>query len=176
MARAFTKKTKAEQSRRHTLSSEASHESTCARCGGLMVTDFWMDLLFCIGETEFAAKRCVQCGEIVDSVILRNRGTKQEPVTTLSAGKKVPNNCVTKGRGGFALQTHGTGFRCARNVERVSPNRSRRSGSRMKPDDHNRNTEAGFFSSLRRAPRIRTASPAEVDRPLSTPRRGLSAR
>ncbi len=127
MARALEEETKAAQPRTHTISSEASHESTCARCGGLMVTDFYMDLMFCIGETEFAAKRCVQCGEIVDSVILRNRGTKQEPVTTLSAGKKVPNNCVTKGREGFALQTHGTGFRCARNVERVSPNRNRRS-------------------------------------------------
>jgi hypothetical protein len=82
-----------------------------------MVTDFCMDLLFCIGETEFAAQRCVQCGEIVDPVILRNRGTKQEPVTAQLAGKMVPNNRVTNGRGGFALQTLGTGFRCARGLE-----------------------------------------------------------
>ena len=44
-----------------------------------MVTDFCMDLLFCIGETEFAAQRCVQCGEIVDPVILRNRGITEDP-------------------------------------------------------------------------------------------------
>jgi hypothetical protein len=82
-----------------------------------MVTDFCMDLLFCIGETEFAAKRCVQCGEIVDPVILHNRGTKQEPVTAQSAGKIVPINRVTNGRGGLALQTHGTGFHCAWGLE-----------------------------------------------------------
>ena len=101
----------------HTDSSMAPHESMCARCGGLMVADFCMDLLFCIGETEFAAKRCVQCGEIVDPVILRNRGTKQEPVTAHPAGKIIQNNRVTNGCGGFALQTHGTGFRCVRGLE-----------------------------------------------------------
>jgi hypothetical protein len=70
-----------------------------------------MDLLFCIGETEFAAQRCVQCGEIVDSVILRNRGITHKPVTAQPAGKMAPNNRGTNGLGGFALQTHGTGFR-----------------------------------------------------------------
>jgi hypothetical protein len=50
-----------------------------------MVTDFYMDLLFCIGETEFAAQRCVQCGEVVDPVILRNRGTRREPMMVTSA-------------------------------------------------------------------------------------------
>ena len=117
MARAFKEKTRAEQFGNHTITSAITYESTCDRCGGLMVTDFCMDLLFCIGETEFAAQRCVQCGEIVDPVILRNRGTKQEPVTAQPAGKMVPNNRVTNGRGGFALQTHGTGFRCARGLE-----------------------------------------------------------
>jgi len=117
MARALAKETRAEQFGSHTVSSVAPHESMCARCGGLMVTDFYMDLLFCFGETEFAAQRCVQCGEIVDPVILRNRGTKQEPVTAQPAGKMVPNDRVTNGRGGFALQTHGTGFRCARGLE-----------------------------------------------------------
>lgn len=43
-----------------------SHESIthCARCGGLMVTEQVADL---------PAHRCVQCGEVVDSVILQNR-------------------------------------------------------------------------------------------------------
>jgi hypothetical protein len=63
-----------------------------------MVTDFCMDLLFCIGETEFAAKRCVQCGEVVDSVILLNRQLRQEPMAVQLAGKMLPNNCVMEGR------------------------------------------------------------------------------
>jgi hypothetical protein len=82
-----------------------------------MVTDFCMDLLFCIGETEFAALRCVQCGEIVDPVILHNRKIKQEPVTGQLAGTMAPNNRVMNGRGGFALQTHSAGFGCARGLE-----------------------------------------------------------
>jgi hypothetical protein len=86
MARAFREKTR----------TEITFESTCDRCGGLMVTDFCMDLLFCIGETEFAAKRCVQCGEIVDPVILRNRQLRQNSMAVQLAGKMLPNNCVTK--------------------------------------------------------------------------------
>jgi hypothetical protein len=50
-----------------------------------MVDDFCMDVLGNIGEAEFAAKRCVQCGEVVDPVILLNRGTRHEPMTLPSA-------------------------------------------------------------------------------------------
>ena len=98
MARALTEKTRDEQFGNHTVSSAASHESTCTRCGGLMVQDFCLDVLGNIGESEFAAKRCVQCGEVVDPVILRNRGTRQEPMMVQLAGKMLPNNCVTIGR------------------------------------------------------------------------------
>jgi hypothetical protein len=44
-----------------------------------MYNDFCMDLLGSTGGLEFGAKRCVQCGEVVDPVILRNRVTKQVP-------------------------------------------------------------------------------------------------
>ena len=53
-------------------------ESTCSRCGGLMVNDFCMDILNSTGELDFAARRCVQCGEVVDPVIERNRRLRQE--------------------------------------------------------------------------------------------------
>ncbi|MEO5956295.1 MAG: hypothetical protein ABIR36_11485, partial [Nitrospiraceae bacterium] len=43
-----------------------------------MVSDFCMDLLNSTGELGFAATRCVQCGEVVDPVILRNRRIGQE--------------------------------------------------------------------------------------------------
>jgi len=82
-----------------------------------MVTDFYMGLLSCIGETEFAAQRCVQCGEIVDPVILRNRGITHDPVTAQAAWKMVPNNHVTNVHDRFALQTNSTGFGCARGLE-----------------------------------------------------------
>jgi hypothetical protein len=46
-----------------------------------MVSDFCMDLLNNTGELEFAAKRCVQCGEVVDPIIQRNRQLRQESMT-----------------------------------------------------------------------------------------------
>lgn len=43
----------------------------CPRCGGLMVaepcTDFWDD------AENLAVRRCVQCGEVIDPIILLNR-------------------------------------------------------------------------------------------------------
>jgi len=78
MATAFKEKTRAEQFVNHTVSSAIPHESTCTRCGGLMVDDLCMDLLNSFGESKFAAKRCVQCGEVVDSVILSNRQLRED--------------------------------------------------------------------------------------------------
>ena len=53
----------------------------CTRCGGLLVSDVCMDLLSSTGELEFAARRCVQCGEVVDPVIQRNRRIGQQSMT-----------------------------------------------------------------------------------------------
>ena len=78
MARAMREKNGVERPGNYNVPSVAHTHSTCSRCGGLMVSDFCMDLLNSTGELEFAAKRCVQCGEVVDPVILRNRRTGQE--------------------------------------------------------------------------------------------------
>jgi hypothetical protein len=43
----------------------------CPRCSGLMVAEWCQDL------SDYTVQRCVQCGEIVDQVILRNRGAQQ---------------------------------------------------------------------------------------------------
>ena len=98
MATASMEKTRAEQIGNHTVSSAVPNESMCTRCGGLMVSDFCLDVLGNIGEAEFTGKRCVQCGEVVDPVILRNRQLRQEPMADQRAGKMVPNNCVMDGR------------------------------------------------------------------------------
>ena len=37
------------------------------RCSGLMVTEWCQDL------SDYRAQRCVQCGEVIDPVILQNR-------------------------------------------------------------------------------------------------------
>ena len=97
MARAFAEKKNGEQFGNHTGFSAVQHGSTCTRCGGLMVQDFCLDVLSNMGESEFAAKRCVQCGEVVDSMILLNRQLGQEPMTVHRVGKMLSNNCVTEG-------------------------------------------------------------------------------
>ena len=43
----------------------------CPRCSGLMVAEWCEDL------SDYTAQRCVQCGEVIDPVILHNRGAQQ---------------------------------------------------------------------------------------------------
>lgn len=66
-------------SRSSRTSSPASRSGTCVRCGGLMVSEFCLDLLNSTGELEIETLRCVQCGDVADPVILQNRLRQQEP-------------------------------------------------------------------------------------------------
>ena len=43
------------------------------RCGGLMVTEHYLDLQDDTGQLGITGLLCTSCGEIVDPVILRNR-------------------------------------------------------------------------------------------------------
>lgn len=61
-------------------------DDICARCGGLMVLEHYMDLQDDTGQIDVTALRCTSCGEVIDPVILQNRikpapnllyGTKQ---------------------------------------------------------------------------------------------------
>ena len=51
----------------------------CSRCEGLMVIEQCFDLMDDTGHLDFMARRCVQCGEVIDQVILQNR-QRQLPV------------------------------------------------------------------------------------------------
>jgi hypothetical protein len=70
-------KGKSEHPRDGKIQFRSPHEAACCRCGGLMVGECCIDLLNSASELEFVAKRCVQCGDIVDPVILRNRYRQQ---------------------------------------------------------------------------------------------------
>jgi hypothetical protein len=65
----------------HACSPSFHRGANCVRCGGLMVGEFCMDLLNSIGELEAETLRCVQCGEVVDPVILQNRRRQQNAMT-----------------------------------------------------------------------------------------------
>jgi ribosomal protein S27AE len=49
----------------------------CARCGGLMVPEHDIhdgdELEAAFGDLALTARRCIQCGELIDAVVLRNR-------------------------------------------------------------------------------------------------------
>ena len=51
----------------------------CSRCEGLMVIEQCFDFMDDTGHLDFMARRCVQCGEVIDPVILQNR-QRQLPV------------------------------------------------------------------------------------------------
>ena len=48
-------------------------QDTCLRCGGLMVSDYHLDLQDDSSQIGITGFRCTSCGEVVDPVILRNR-------------------------------------------------------------------------------------------------------
>lgn len=45
----------------------------CPRCRGLMVQDRFMDLRDDTGHMAFLGWRCLNCGEVVDPVVLTHR-------------------------------------------------------------------------------------------------------
>jgi hypothetical protein len=48
----------------------------CQRCGGILVGEHCMD----IGD-RFWGMRCIQCGDVIDETILRNRFASIETLT-----------------------------------------------------------------------------------------------
>ena len=43
------------------------------RCGGLMITEYYLDLKDDTGQIGITGLRCTSCGEVIDPVILRNQ-------------------------------------------------------------------------------------------------------
>lgn len=52
---------------------------TCIRCEGLMVPEWYQDLLDETGQITFTAWHCLNCGEVLDRVIDANRHRRPEP-------------------------------------------------------------------------------------------------
>lgn len=52
---------------------------TCLRCEGLMVPERYQDLLDEAGQINFVAWHCLNCGNILDQVIVANREHRPEP-------------------------------------------------------------------------------------------------
>jgi len=56
----------------------------CRRCSGYMAHEMCTDLESDSGQSTFWVHRCIQCGDMVDEVILRNRSLSN-PGTVLVA-------------------------------------------------------------------------------------------
>lgn len=49
----------------------------CSRCRGCMIRDRFMDLLDDTGQVDILAWRCLNCGEVLDGVVMNHRLTQQ---------------------------------------------------------------------------------------------------
>lgn len=50
-----------------------SESVRCSRCTGLMVLEQGFDSMLGNSEADVSIWRCVQCGEVIDPIILKNR-------------------------------------------------------------------------------------------------------
>jgi hypothetical protein len=55
------------------MNTKKSTRQSCRRCSGCMDQEMCIDLESDSGQSTFWVLRCIQCGDIVDEVILRNR-------------------------------------------------------------------------------------------------------
>jgi hypothetical protein len=79
------------------------HMGVCQRCGGYLVDDHGMDLDLGDGGAGYRswAMRCVQCGDLIDEIILRNRYTSPISQQTDLQSKKIPRFSRSTEQGGL---------------------------------------------------------------------------
>ncbi|MEO5957254.1 MAG: hypothetical protein ABIR36_16405 [Nitrospiraceae bacterium] len=58
---------------------------SCTRCNGYLVHEMCADLESDSGVSAFWVHRCIQCGDVTDEVILRNRLSGAETVCAAAA-------------------------------------------------------------------------------------------
>ena len=60
------------------LTHPALRAVACWRCGGMLVEDHCMDMDLGQMERGHWARRCIQCGDMIDEIILRNRSASRQ--------------------------------------------------------------------------------------------------
>lgn len=62
----------------------------CRRCEGLMIRDSFLDLRDDTGRLEFEGWRCLNCGEVIDPVVLTHRiGTPEGPYRSRTRDRRM---------------------------------------------------------------------------------------
>ena len=59
------------------LTHPALRAVACWRCGGMLVEDHCMEMDLGQMERGHWARRCIQCGDMIDEIILRNRSASR---------------------------------------------------------------------------------------------------
>ena len=67
------------------LTTMKSSRHSCSRCSGHMVHDMCIDLESDCGYSTCRVLRCIQCGDIVDEVILQNRAVRNPVAQWIAA-------------------------------------------------------------------------------------------
>ena len=62
-----------------------STQQSCRRCSGYMAHEMCTDLESDSGYSIFWVHRCIQCGDMVDEVILRNRSLSNPEALCVAA-------------------------------------------------------------------------------------------
>lgn len=68
-----------------TVDKQHSTRNHCRRCSGYMAYDMCIDLESDSGQSIFWVLRCLQCGDMVDEVILRHRSLSNPETLSLAA-------------------------------------------------------------------------------------------
>lgn len=63
----------------------------CSRCGGLLIEESLFDFLDDSGHMRCWAFRCVQCGNVVDPLILKNKTCAVPPSPKKQHRRRWPN-------------------------------------------------------------------------------------
>lgn len=78
MARAATFQGKDLKKKNPAVGGSPAGQARCWRCEGLMVVEQCFDPAGDAGHPDCQARRCEQCGEVIDPVILQNRRLQVE--------------------------------------------------------------------------------------------------
>lgn len=66
------------------LTHRALRAVACWRCGGMLVEDHCMDIDLGQMDRGKWARRCIQCGDMIDEIILRNRSASRQTLQEIS--------------------------------------------------------------------------------------------
>jgi len=74
---------------------QESTRPSCERCSGCVAPEIFTDLESDSGYSTFEVYRCIQCGNMIDEVILRNRSLSNPEALCLAAACMMDNQLIT---------------------------------------------------------------------------------